>query len=88
MDIVALTLTRVATLAVRAVPGADGAAVMLGKAADQDGMQARAASARFVREIEAIQNSMLHEGAQYHRGGPGSVPGPQGSACTARLACR
>jgi hypothetical protein len=64
VDIAASTLTqvltRVATLAVRAVPGADGAAVMLGKADDQDDKQARSASARFVREIEAIQNTTLH----------------------------
>lgn len=55
-------LMRVATLAVQAVPGAEGAGVML--VADQvsDRVETVAASAPFVADIEAIQYDLLGEG--------------------------
>jgi len=55
-------LVRVVTLAVQAVPGAEGAGVML--VADQvsDRVETVAASAPFVADIEAIQYDMLGEG--------------------------
>lgn len=56
-------LKQVATFAVRAIPGADGAGVtlLLADRAD-DQVQALAASAPFVSEIDAIQYEVLHEG--------------------------
>ncbi len=56
-------LRRVATYAVRAIPGADGAGVTLLIADQQDNrVQAMVASAPFVSEIDAIQYDMVAEG--------------------------
>ena len=56
-------LTRVATFAVRAIPGADGAGVtLLHVDAQDDRVEALAASAPFVAEIDELQYTVLHEG--------------------------
>ncbi len=56
-------LTRVASFATRAIPGADGAGVTLLRA-DREGtkIEALAASAPFVRDIDEIQYVVLNEG--------------------------
>lgn len=56
-------LAQVATFAVRAIPGADGAGVTLLRM-DRPGdlVEARAASAPFVTEIDALQYDVLGEG--------------------------
>jgi GAF domain-containing protein len=54
-------LAHVATFAVRAIPGADGAGVTLLNG-DRAGGQVLAASHPFVAEIDEIQYSMLNEG--------------------------
>ena len=56
-------LSRVATFAAGAVPGADGAGVTLLRVDRTDNrVEALAASADFVREIDEIQYSVLNEG--------------------------
>lgn len=56
-------LTEVATFAVHAIPGADGAGVTLLRVDHPDNMvEALAASAPFVSEIDHIQYTMLQEG--------------------------
>lgn len=56
-------LARVATLAVRAVPGADGAGVTLLRTDRPDNrVEAMAASAPFVRQIDEIQYADINEG--------------------------
>lgn len=56
-------LTRVANSAVRAIPGADGAGVTLLRLdRDEHIVEALAASAPFVSEIDAIQYEILNEG--------------------------
>lgn len=56
-------LTQVATFAVRAIPGADGAGVTLLRMDRPDNLvEALAASAPFVREIDALQYEVLGEG--------------------------
>jgi GAF domain-containing protein len=56
-------LTEVATFAVRAIPGADGAGVTLLRVDRSDNMiEALAASAPFVAEIDEIQYVTLNEG--------------------------
>jgi GAF domain-containing protein len=56
-------LSRVATFASRAIPGADGAGVTLLEAGgDINRVEAMAASAPFVAEIDEIQYGVLHEG--------------------------
>jgi GAF domain-containing protein len=56
-------LSRVATYAERAVPGADGAGVTLLRIDRPDNMvESLAASAEFVREIDEIQYGVLNEG--------------------------
>jgi len=56
-------LTRVANSAVRAIPGADGAGVtLLRMDRDENIVEALAASAPFVSEIDAIQYEVLNEG--------------------------
>jgi GAF domain-containing protein len=56
-------LAEVATFAVQAIPGADGAGVTLLRVDRIDNMvEALAASAPFVAEIDAIQYVTLHEG--------------------------
>lgn len=56
-------LTHVATFAVHAIPGADGAGVTLLKVDRPDNMvQVLAASHRFVAEIDEIQYTTLNEG--------------------------
>jgi GAF domain-containing protein len=56
-------LTRVATFAARAIPGADGAGVtMLSVERTKDRVEALAASAPFVRAIDEIQYVVLDEG--------------------------
>jgi GAF domain-containing protein len=56
-------LAEVATFAVRAIPGADGAGVTLLRVDRTDNMvEALAASAPFVAEIDHIQYVTLHEG--------------------------
>ncbi len=56
-------LSRVATYASRAIPGADGAGVTLLRAqGDGNRVEAMAASAPFVAAIDEIQYDILHEG--------------------------
>ncbi|MEO6885014.1 MAG: GAF and ANTAR domain-containing protein [Jatrophihabitantaceae bacterium] len=56
-------LSRVATFAVRAIPGADGAGVTLLQSGHADGrIDALAASSAFVRNIDDIQYNVLNEG--------------------------
>ncbi|MET0455743.1 MAG: GAF and ANTAR domain-containing protein [Mycobacterium sp.] len=56
-------LTQVAAFTVRAIPGADGAAVTLLRSGDTEtGVAARAASASFVEAIDEIQYAILDEG--------------------------
>jgi GAF domain-containing protein len=56
-------LTRVANFAAEAIPGADGAGVtLLSPDRDDARIEALAASAAFVRHIDEIQYTVLHEG--------------------------
>lgn len=56
-------LAQVAAFAVKAIPGADGAGVIaLRVAGDDSRIEASAASADFVREIDKLQYDVLHEG--------------------------
>jgi GAF domain-containing protein len=56
-------LTQVATFAVRAIPGADGAGVTLLQVDHDDHrIETLAASAEFVREIDELQYAVLNEG--------------------------
>ncbi len=56
-------LTRVATYAVHAIPGADGAGVTLLRVDDDENrIEALAASAQFVSDIDEIQYNVLGEG--------------------------
>ena len=94
-------LTQVATFAVRAIPGADGAGLTLIEADRADTI---VTSAPFVREVDDIQYGLgegpcISAAATGHadavrvagrgpRGGRGSGPGSAGWVCTACCRCR